>query len=102
MVQNRPRLGFFRHAVLLIGVAIVMFPIFVALVASTHSAPALQGNFPGWFGDRLRENYSAVLGHGMRAAGGAPVGVMMFNSLVMALAIAIGKDRKSTRLNSSH
>src|SRR3546814_3355021 len=27
----------------------------------------------------------------MRAAGGAPVGVMMFNSLVMALAIAIGK-----------
>mgnify|MGYP003677017475 FL=1 len=91
MVQNRPLLGLLRHLVLLAGVAIVMFPIYVALVASTHTAPDLQSNFPGWFGDQLVENYGTVLSAGMRSAGGAPVGTMMFNSLVMALTIAIGK-----------
>src|SRR5690606_33669820 len=91
MVQNRPLLEVFRHLVLIAGVMIVMFPIYVALVASTHTGPALQGSFPGWFGDQLLDNYSAVLSSGMRSAGGAPVGVMMFNSLVMALVIAIGK-----------
>ena len=91
MVQNRPLLGLLRHLVLLAGVAIVMFPIYVALVASTHTAPDLQGSFPGWFGDQLAENYGTVLSAGMRSAGGAPVGTMMFNSLVMALSIAIGK-----------
>src|SRR6202022_3334911 len=42
-------------------------------------------------GDRLIENLSAVLAHGSERGSSAPVGRMMFNSLVMALAIATGK-----------
>jgi sn-glycerol 3-phosphate transport system permease protein len=37
------------------------------------------------------ENYATVLGHGVRGASTGPVGIMMLNSLVMALGIAIGK-----------
>src|SRR5207344_2373693 len=42
-------------------------------------------------GDRLWENYSQVLAAGTTKGVAAPVGLMMFNSLVMALAIAFGK-----------
>jgi sn-glycerol 3-phosphate transport system permease protein len=44
-----------------------------------------------WPGDRFFENYATVLGAGVADAGGIPVGTMLFNSLVMALTIAIGK-----------
>ena len=37
------------------------------------------------------QNYTTVLGTGMEAAGSVPVGMMMWNSLVMALMIAVGK-----------
>ena len=42
-------------------------------------------------GDQLWENYSQVLSAGTTKGVAAPVGPMMFNSLVMALAIAFGK-----------
>jgi len=42
-------------------------------------------------GDRLWENYSTALTAGARGAAAAPVGRMMLNSLVMAVAIALGK-----------
>ena len=50
-----------------------------------------MGKVPLWFGDRFLENYRTVLSTGMRAAGPTPVGVMMWNSLVMAVGIAVGK-----------
>jgi sn-glycerol 3-phosphate transport system permease protein len=48
---------------------------------------------PMWPGTQLWENYSAVLAVGLDnpAAGGVPVGQMMWNSLIVALMIAIGK-----------
>jgi sn-glycerol 3-phosphate transport system permease protein len=42
-------------------------------------------------GTHLLENYAFVLGHGSSKGSAAPVGRMMYNSLVMALTIAIGK-----------
>ena len=42
-------------------------------------------------GGHLWENYSQVLTAGSHAGAAAPVGRMMLNSLVMALAIALGK-----------
>jgi sn-glycerol 3-phosphate transport system permease protein len=92
MVENRPWLTFLQHAVLIFGVILVIFPVWVAFVASTHEGKALvAGVLPLWPGDRLVENYEQILGEGMRQAGGVPVSLMMFNSLVMALSIAIGK-----------
>ncbi len=92
MVENRPWLTFTRHAVLSFGVLLVLFPVWVAFVASTHDGGSLmRGVMPLWPGDRLVENYRTILTDGMRQAGGVPVALMMLNSLIMALAIAIGK-----------
>jgi sn-glycerol 3-phosphate transport system permease protein len=38
LVEKRPWLFFLRHAVLIAGVLLVLFPVWVALVASTHEA----------------------------------------------------------------
>ena len=92
MVENRPILTFVSHVVILIGIVIVLLPIWITFVASTHPVEnLLRAPIPMWPGDQLIENYKAVLGAGIKDAGGIPVGIMMFNSLVMALAITIGK-----------
>lgn len=91
MVEKRPVSTVVRHAVLLCGVLLVLFPVYVALVASSHPVENLLGRIPAWFGGQLVDNFRQVLGNGMAAAGGAPVGRMMINSLIMALGIALGK-----------
>jgi sn-glycerol 3-phosphate transport system permease protein len=79
------------HVILALGVVTVAFPVYVTLVASTHTAQALLGHVPLWFGDRLVENYSSVLQTGLRGGGAASVGRMLANSLVMAVMVAVGK-----------
>ncbi|SME94388.1 carbohydrate ABC transporter membrane protein 2, CUT1 family [Tistlia consotensis] len=92
MVENRPWMAWITHLVLLCGVLLVAFPLWVAFVASTHAGgDLLSGVTPLLPGDRLFENYRTVLGSGLSASGGVPVGLMMWNSLVMALSIAVGK-----------
>jgi sn-glycerol 3-phosphate transport system permease protein len=92
MVENRPLLRLFTHAFLIIGVAFLCFPVWMALVASTHGPEALsQSPIPLWFGDRFWENYSQLLSGGLPEAGGVPIGRMMWNSLWMALGITFGK-----------
>src|SRR5690606_37103312 len=41
MVENRPWLTLLQHLVLICGVVIVVFPIWIAFVASTHEGRAL-------------------------------------------------------------
>ena len=91
MVEHRPLTAFFSNAVLIAGVVAVVFPLFLALVASTHPVEHLIGGIPLWFGDRLAENYATVLSSTSAGSGGHAVGPMMLNSLIMALGIAIGK-----------
>lgn len=91
MVERRPFLTILSHLVLLVGVALVMFPVYVALVGASHPVENLLGRIPAWFGDQMVENFATVLGHGMEAAQTVPVGMMMINSLVMALGITVGK-----------
>jgi sn-glycerol 3-phosphate transport system permease protein len=91
MVENRPWLTFFSHMVLVIGVVIVALPLYVTFVASTQTAEqVLQAPMSLLPGTHVIDNYAAVLAHGAGEAT-APVGRMMVNSLVTALAIAIGK-----------
>jgi sn-glycerol 3-phosphate transport system permease protein len=91
MVENRPWLSFFSHVVLLTGIAIVALPLYVTFVASTQtSQQVLQAPMSLLPGTHLIENYAAVLAHGAGEAS-APVGRMMWNSLVTALVIALGK-----------
>ena len=79
------------HAVLWFGIAIVLFPLYIALVATSHTFDVLIGSTPLWFGGEFIKNFTTVLTQGLKAAGGIPVWVMMANSLVMALGIAVGK-----------
>ena len=92
MVENRPWLNLFAHLVLLAGVAVVAFPIWVTIVAASHDALRMtQVPLPLLPGDQFLINLKLVLGRGIEGASGQPVGTMLFNSLVMALCIAIGK-----------
>ncbi|MDR7482381.1 MAG: sn-glycerol-3-phosphate ABC transporter permease UgpE [Armatimonadota bacterium] len=81
------------HLILLTGVAVFAFPVYVALVGSTHDlgtvARGEMGLRPGPFGAK---NYAQAFttGSGERIRG-APVRQMMRNSLIMALAIPTGK-----------
>ncbi|MEP6998457.1 MAG: sn-glycerol-3-phosphate ABC transporter permease UgpE [Betaproteobacteria bacterium] len=91
MIENRPLLTWISYIVLTIGVAIVAFPVYVTLVASTRTAQeVLQAPMPLTPGTHLLENYAAVLTHGAGESD-AGVGRMMVNSLISALVIAIGK-----------
>lgn len=93
MIERRPVLDFASHAILLLGVALVAFPVYLTFIASTHEASAIvQAPMPLWPGERMAQNYWAVLtgsehGPGARAA----VGSMMWVSLVSALVISTGK-----------
>jgi sn-glycerol 3-phosphate transport system permease protein len=92
MVEHRPLGTVASHLVLIAGVAVIALPLYVGFVASTLSFDQVTA-VPMQMtpGTHLLENYDNVLLHGSTAGAKAPVGRMMWNSLVMALAIAIGK-----------
>ena len=90
MVENRPWLTFLTHAVLVLGVIIVVFPVYVAIIASTHGPFAMgSGRMPLLPGDQLWTNVVEVLTETRR--GVAPFWLMAWNSLWMAVIITAGK-----------
>ena len=92
MVENRPWLTALSHAVLILGVLAVAFPLYVTFVASTLSLEQImQVPMPLVPGEHLLANYSQVLGAGTTTGSKAAVSRMLFNSLAMALAIPLGK-----------
>jgi sn-glycerol 3-phosphate transport system permease protein len=93
MVERRPWLDLLAHAVLIVGVLVVAFPIYVTLVASSHTAAdVVQQPMPLHFGGHLIENYTtALLGTRSGTGSSAAVGRMMTVSLISALIIALGK-----------
>jgi sn-glycerol 3-phosphate transport system permease protein len=92
MVENRPFLTALSHTVLVLGVLAVAFPLYVTFVASTHRLEdIMQVPMPLLPGDQLLANYSQALAAGSTTGSAAPVSTMLFNSSVMALAIALGK-----------
>ncbi len=93
MVENRPWLAFFTHVVLLIGIAIIALPIWITFVAATHDEIRMtQVPLPLLPGDQFWVNLKTTLfGRGLSGTETAPVWLMMLNSLVMALGIALGK-----------
>lgn len=93
MVERRATLGLLAHAVMIFGMLIVAFPLYLAFVASTHTSQEIvQAPMPMLPGGHFWENYVAALtGHGGGAGSNAPVGRMMWVSLVTALVITFGK-----------
>ncbi|MES2936241.1 MAG: sn-glycerol-3-phosphate ABC transporter permease UgpE [Pseudomonadota bacterium] len=93
MVERNRFLGILTHVILILGVLVVAFPVYLTFVASTHTTQdVLQVPMPLTPGPHLIDNYKAALS-GERSGGGshAPVARMMTVSLVMALSIALGK-----------
>jgi len=95
MIERRPVLQAFAHMVLLIGVTIVAFPLYLTFVASTQSAQQISQSIPMslWPGGHMFETYRLALfggelSVGSHVAGAAP---MMLTSLISALVISIGK-----------
>jgi sn-glycerol 3-phosphate transport system permease protein len=81
------------HFVLMLGVVVFVFPIYFALIGSTHDAATIAtGRMPLLPGPHGGENYWQALrsGTGFRVSG-SPVGRLLLNSLIMALVIALGK-----------
>ena len=91
MVENRPWVTYLTHVMLVVGVLIMAFPIYLTFVASTHTLPELlKRPMPVLPGSHLIENYTAALTSGVKELG-VSVGRMMFNSMIMALGITVGK-----------
>ena len=88
MVEKRGPGMWLSHLGMIIGIAIVCFPIYLAFVASTVEQQAIvHPPMPLLPGDRFIENYSEAIFSGINA----PVWRMLANSMVMALGIALGK-----------
>jgi sn-glycerol 3-phosphate transport system permease protein len=93
MVERNRFLSVLTHLVLLLGVAIVAFPVYMTLIASTHTEQEIiQVPMPLTPGSHFVENYTAALtGKNTGTGVNTPVTRMMTVSLVMALGITVGK-----------
>jgi len=88
MVEKRGRHLWLSHVLMIFGVLLVFFPIWLAFVASTVTqADIVKPPMPLLPGDQFLENYRRALHAGINV----PVGTMLVNSLIMAIGIAVGK-----------
>ena len=92
MVERQGIRRYVAHLILWIGIAIVAFPVYLAIIASTQEASLIaNGQMSLLPGGHFIENYTKTIFTGTSGSTREPVGVMLFNSLVMALSIALGK-----------
>ncbi|MER8820386.1 sn-glycerol-3-phosphate ABC transporter permease UgpE [Mesorhizobium sp. M0991] len=92
MIGQSPLRTFIAHAVLILGILIVAFPIYYTFVASTHTLQTiLRPPLPLLPGGQLLNNYSEALFGGIGRIGGVSVGRLLLNTTIMALGVAVGK-----------
>src|SRR4030095_13625722 len=92
MVEHRPLSNIIAYAILTLGIFIVAFPVYLALIASTHdAATVVGGNMPLTPGSHTLDNYyRAIFVGGARAIREA-VGNMFMDLFISAIGIAVGK-----------
>jgi len=93
MVERSRTLVVLSHLVMVLGLLIVAFPLYLAIIASTHTAQQIvQAPMPLLPGGNVVDTFrSALFGGGDGAGSTAPAGRMLWVSLVTALVIALGK-----------
>ncbi len=92
MVENQRWLNILAHIVLIAGVLVVAFPVYIAFIASTHEPSAfVSGVVPLLPGSNAANSYVDVLTGGVSSQMSVPISLMLKNSMIMALSIAIGK-----------
>ncbi len=88
MVERRGAGLWLTHLGLIVGIAFIFFPIWLAFVASTvEQQDIVRPPMPLLPGDQFFANYARALTSGVNA----PVSTMLLNSLIMAVGIALGK-----------
>ncbi|MBY4595835.1 sn-glycerol-3-phosphate ABC transporter permease UgpE [Ottowia caeni] len=95
MVERRPVLDAMAHAILIVGVSIVAFPVLVAFIMSTQTAQQISGSHPLSLvpGTNFAYTYQLAL-MGGKTANGATIAAgwpMLWVSFVTAMVIALGK-----------
>ena len=92
MVGESRAVRIVAHLVLIAGILIVAFPIYYAFVGSTLSVPEiLRPPLPLLPGSHFIDNYREALFGGIGRIGGVAVSTLLFNTTVVAVAIAVGK-----------
>jgi sn-glycerol 3-phosphate transport system permease protein len=85
MIERTPILNFVTHIVLLSGLIILLLPIFIVFIASTHDFRTVNiVPMPLWPGNNLVENWTAAWTKGDFSRS-------MVNSLIVALGVTAGK-----------
>jgi sn-glycerol 3-phosphate transport system permease protein len=92
MVERQRFGNLIPHVVLCIGVLIVAFPVYLAFVATSQdTATIANGQMSLLPGGHFVETFYRTLFIGSSGTTREPVLVMLFNSFVMAMMIAVGK-----------
>lgn len=92
MIENRPISNLVGHLMLVIGILIVVFPIYYTFVASTRtSVEIIRPPMSLAIGDQFVENYREAMAGGVERVVGVSLERLLLNSTIVALAIAIGK-----------
>ncbi|TDR94298.1 sn-glycerol-3-phosphate ABC transporter permease UgpE [Enterovirga rhinocerotis] len=93
MVERKGALArILPHLVLLTGVAIVAFPVYLALIGATHESSVIaNGQMPLTPGGAALDSYYRAIVIGPSRTTREPVGTMLLNSFTMAMLIAVGK-----------
>lgn len=83
---------FFKHSTICLGIFIILLPIYMAFVASTHDVSALlKAPTPFLPGTHFLENYQDLLLKGNQLTSDVSLIRMLLNSFFMAALIAVGK-----------
>lgn len=92
MVERKPALTILTHLCLFLGLLLTLLPIYLAFVAASHSnVMMLQAPTPILPGGLFFHNMYQVLFKGLDSTSGIPVRLMLWNSFIMAMVIALGK-----------
>lgn len=85
MIERTPLLNFTTHAILIVGLVMLLLPLWIVFVASTHDFKTVNTvPMPLWPGSHMVENYVAAWTQ-------SGFGPKMLNSLVMAIGVTTGK-----------
>ena len=91
MVERNPVLTAVTHSMLVVGVIIFAFPIYIVFVASTVTlGEIMRAPMPVIPGAEIITNYATAVTTGIKDFG-ASAGLMMLNSTIMALGVSVGK-----------
>lgn len=90
--MNKNIIQYFSHLILMIGVLLMVVPIWIAFASSTHENVAILTEGMKWgLGDQLKNNYNEVLNQKGGFTKEITATKMFVNSFIMALGIAILK-----------